>query len=190
MLARKINLIPTEMAVPAGSLKFVKVLNKLSILGVISLILLTISAITLFVFYSIELKKVNSSVASLKNEISSLEKSRKDQGGLAELDLSSVNLIKTEQLLEQILPKTHTTEITLLKEDLINNLKLSTFFSDKFNKVTLTINPQKKICVISTKNIEIGETESNIDAMSSWEVGQSAFQPFIVSIDIFRRFLV
>ncbi|AKM83465.1 hypothetical protein A2422_01160 [Candidatus Woesebacteria bacterium RIFOXYC1_FULL_31_51] len=75
MLARKINLIPTEMAVPAGSLKFVKVLNKLSILGVISLILLTISAITLFVFYSIELKKVNSSVASLKNEISSLEKS-------------------------------------------------------------------------------------------------------------------
>lgn len=66
---------------------------------------------------------------------------------------------------EQILPKAHTTEITILKEDFVNNLKLSTFFSDKFNKVTLTINPQKKICVISTKNVEVGETESNIDAM-------------------------
>jgi hypothetical protein len=42
---------------------------------------------------------------AIANEISSLEKSRKEQGGLAELDLSAVNLIKTEQLLEQILPK-------------------------------------------------------------------------------------
>lgn len=48
----------------------------------------------------------NDYTKSIANEISSLEKSRKDQGGLAELDLSSVNLIKTEQLLEQILPKT------------------------------------------------------------------------------------
>lgn len=70
---------------------------------------------------------------------------------------------------EQIIPKTTTTEITLLKEDLLNNLKLSTFFSDKFNKITLAIHPQKKICTISTKNTEIGETESSITASLSGE---------------------
>jgi hypothetical protein len=52
------------------------------------------------------MKIENDYTNSIANEISSLEKSRKDQGGLAELDLASVNLIKTEQLLEQILPKT------------------------------------------------------------------------------------
>lgn len=65
---------------------------------------------------------------------------------------------------EQILPKENKTEVTLLKEDLVNNLKLSTFFSDKFNKVTLTINPLKKVFTLSTKNTEIGETESLLTA--------------------------
>ena len=63
---------------------------------------------------------------------------------------------------EQIIPKTHTTEIIILKQDLINTLKLTTLFSDKFKKITFTINPQKKECVISTKNTEIGETKSHI----------------------------
>ncbi|MEK7460473.1 MAG: DNA polymerase III subunit beta [Patescibacteria group bacterium] len=65
---------------------------------------------------------------------------------------------------EQILPKTNTTEITILKEDLINTLKLSTLFSDKFNKITITVSPKQKIFKISTKNTEIGETESNLTA--------------------------
>lgn len=65
---------------------------------------------------------------------------------------------------EQILPKTNTTEVTLLKEDLINTLKLSTLFSDKFNKITFLIDPIQKICSISTKNNEVGETESTLTA--------------------------
>ncbi len=70
---------------------------------------------------------------------------------------------------EQILPKTNTTEMIVLKEDLINTIKLSTLFSDKFNKITININPAKKICSVSTKNSEIGETESNLDATLSGE---------------------
>ncbi len=70
---------------------------------------------------------------------------------------------------EQILPKSHTTEVVLLKQDLINTIKLSTLFSDKFNKVTFSINPEKKIFTISTKNTEIGETESYITATLSGE---------------------
>jgi len=70
---------------------------------------------------------------------------------------------------EQILPKTHTTEVVILKQDLMNTLKLSTLFSDKFNKITFSIDPAKKLCVISTKNTEIGETESNLTATLSGE---------------------
>lgn len=65
---------------------------------------------------------------------------------------------------EQIIPKAHITEVTLLKEDLVSNLKLSTFFSDKFNKITFFIDPAKKIFTLSTKNTEVGETESHITA--------------------------
>ncbi len=70
---------------------------------------------------------------------------------------------------EQILPKTKTTEMIVLKEDLINTIKLSTLFSDKFNKITINIDPIKKICSISTKNSEIGDTESNLTATLNGE---------------------
>ena len=63
---------------------------------------------------------------------------------------------------EQILPKKHTTEIVILKQDLLNAIKLSTLFSDKFNKIQLNINPKDKKCLISTKNTEIGETETSL----------------------------
>lgn len=63
---------------------------------------------------------------------------------------------------EQIIPKNHTTEIIILKQDLINSIKLSTLFSDKFNKIKFTINPLEKKCLISTKNLDIGEIESNL----------------------------
>lgn len=68
---------------------------------------------------------------------------------------------------EQILPKTHTTEVLILKQDLINTLKLSTLFSDKFNGITFIVDPKKKICLISTKNSDVGEIESNITATIS-----------------------
>lgn len=64
----------------------------------------------------------------------------------------------------QIIPKSHTTELTILKQDLINTLKLSNLFSDKFNKITFTVNPKEKICSITTKNAEVGEVESHLTA--------------------------
>lgn len=70
---------------------------------------------------------------------------------------------------EQILPKKHTTEIVLLKQDLLNAIKLSTLFSDKFNKIQLSINPKEKKCVLSTKNMELGETEANLTVTMSGE---------------------
>lgn len=63
---------------------------------------------------------------------------------------------------EQILPKKHTTEIVVLKQDLLNAIKLSTLFSDKFNKIQLVVDPKTKNCLLSTKNTEIGETETSL----------------------------
>lgn len=70
---------------------------------------------------------------------------------------------------EQILPKNNTTEVVMLKQDLINTLKLSTLFSDKFNKIQFIINPPQKKCLISTKNSDIGETEANLTVTMSGE---------------------
>jgi DNA polymerase-3 subunit beta len=70
---------------------------------------------------------------------------------------------------EQIIPKSHTTEVIMLKQDLLDTLKLSTLFSDKFNKITFTADPQQKKCLIATKNTEIGEIESNLTATLSGE---------------------
>lgn len=70
---------------------------------------------------------------------------------------------------EQIIPKTNTTEVIILKQDLINTLKLSTLFSDKFNKIQFIVNPEQKKCLINTKNSDIGETEANLTVTMSGE---------------------
>lgn len=68
---------------------------------------------------------------------------------------------------QQILPKTHNTELVILKQDLLNAIKLSTLFSDKFNRIQLSINPKEKKCVLSTKNSDIGETEASLTVTMS-----------------------
>jgi DNA polymerase-3 subunit beta len=64
----------------------------------------------------------------------------------------------------QIIPKNFTTEVVMLKQDLINTLKVSNIFSDKFNQVHLTIDPKAKIFKIQTKNSDIGENSTSVDA--------------------------
>ncbi len=64
----------------------------------------------------------------------------------------------------QIIPKTSTTEIVALKQDIMNALKISNIFSDKFNQVHLTIDPKKKLFEIQTKNSDVGENQTQVDA--------------------------
>lgn len=65
---------------------------------------------------------------------------------------------------KQIIPKGYTTEVIILKQDLINSLKISNIFSDKFNKTNFIIHPKDKIFEINTKNADIGENTTKIDA--------------------------
>lgn len=66
---------------------------------------------------------------------------------------------------KQIVPKEFKTEVTLLKQDLINALKTSHIFSDVFNRVSLNIQPKEKKLQIRTKNAEVGENESDLDVV-------------------------
>ncbi len=65
---------------------------------------------------------------------------------------------------KQIIPKEHKTEVIVIKQDLINALKISNVFSDKFNKVLMEINPKEKIFNIKTKNTNTGESSIEIDS--------------------------
>lgn len=64
----------------------------------------------------------------------------------------------------QIIPKGYTTEAVLLKQDLLNALKISNIFSDKFNQVHLDIDPKGKKFEIQTKNSDVGENVTGVDS--------------------------
>ena len=71
---------------------------------------------------------------------------------------------------KQIIPKEHTTEVVVLKQDIVNILKNINVFSNKFNQINFYINPKEKIFKISSKNENIGEIVDNIDAALSGEI--------------------
>ncbi len=70
---------------------------------------------------------------------------------------------------KQIIPKNSTTEAVILKQDLIDALKLSNIFSDKFNQVNFKVNPSQKTCEIKTKNNDIGENITTLNAAITGE---------------------
>ncbi len=64
-----------------------------------------------------------------------------------------------------IIPKEEMTKVVLMKQDLINTLKLSTVFADKFFQVIFTISPDNKQITIHSKNSDIGSSLSLVDAV-------------------------
>ena len=66
----------------------------------------------------------------------------------------------------QIIPKSFTTEVVVLKQDFLNALKVSNIFSDKFNQVHITVDPKEKVFEIQTKNVDVGENKTQVDGLS------------------------
>lgn len=64
---------------------------------------------------------------------------------------------------KQIIPKNFSTEIIVLKQDLINTIKSANVFSDKFNQINLTVASKKKQIECSAKNPDIGEYSGVIE---------------------------
>ncbi len=63
-----------------------------------------------------------------------------------------------------IIPKEEETKVVILKQELINTLRLSTLFADKFYQVLLSVSLENKNIVISSRNNDVGSSVSNIEA--------------------------
>ena len=70
---------------------------------------------------------------------------------------------------KQIIPKEYKTEVVVLKQDIINTLKNTNVFSDKFNQVSFSINPTEKTFTVSSRNENVGEVTDAVDAAITGE---------------------
>ncbi|MEK7080829.1 MAG: DNA polymerase III subunit beta [Patescibacteria group bacterium] len=93
-----------------------------------------------------------------------------------QISFSSDNIYLTSRVIDgifpdyrQIIPKDSSTDVVVLKQDLLNALKLSNIFSDKFNQVNLLIKPREKILELSSVNNDIGENKTYLDAVINGE---------------------
>jgi DNA polymerase-3 subunit beta len=65
---------------------------------------------------------------------------------------------------KQILPKEEKTHVVVLKQDLINALRVSNIFSDNFNQMNIAVESGAKQISLKTKNSNIGENKNTVDA--------------------------
>ncbi len=70
---------------------------------------------------------------------------------------------------KQIIAKEFKTEVIILKQDLINTLKLSNIFSDNLNQINIKVSVINKTLEIKSKNSDIGE---NINKLSATIIGE------------------
>ncbi len=70
---------------------------------------------------------------------------------------------------KQLIPKQYLTEAVLLRQDIIDKLKLTTVFSGKLQQVRLKIYPNEKLIEVESKSDEVGETTQQIDAVLKGE---------------------
>jgi DNA polymerase-3 subunit beta len=99
-----------------------------------------------------------------------------------QISFSSDNIYLTSRIIDgifpdykQIIPKDSLTSAVVLKQDLLNALKLSNVFSDKFNQVNLKISPKEKVFELSSANNDIGENKTFLDAVLSGEIIELGF---------------
>lgn len=82
---------------------------------------------------------------------------------------------------QQIIPKEYKTEVIVLKQDLLNALKISNFFSDSFNQINIKVLLGEKRVAFKTKNSNIGETVNKISAnLAGEEIEVNFNQKYIV----------
>lgn len=99
-----------------------------------------------------------------------------------QISFSSDNVYLTSRIIDgvfpdyrQIIPKKFLTEVVVLKQDLLNALKLSNIFSDKLNQVNLKIIPKDKVFELSSYNNNIGENKTRLDTVVNGEDVELSF---------------
>ncbi len=86
---------------------------------------------------------------------------------------------------KQIIPKSTSSEVVALKHDLINALKVSTLFTDKFNQANISISVKNKTITLTTKNSDVGENKTVISASVEGEDYSANFNQKYLS-DVFQ----
>lgn len=93
-----------------------------------------------------------------------------------QISFSSDNTYLTSRIIDgifpdyrQIIPKESSSSVVVLKQDLLNALKISNIFSDKFNQVNLKILPKEKVLELSSSNNDVGENKTYLDAVINGE---------------------
>ncbi len=76
---------------------------------------------------------------------------------------------------KQIIPKSFSTNVTLLKEDIINTIKSSNIFSDSLNQLKFKINPKENKTEIEVKNNDIGEFNEIITTTIEGDILELSF---------------
>jgi DNA polymerase-3 subunit beta len=91
-----------------------------------------------------------------------------------QISFSNTNVYITSRLTggsypnyRQIMPKESKTEVVILKSDLQNILKSIMVFSDKFNQIDLVVNPNEKVCTMTSRNGDTGEGIVSVEAALS-----------------------
>ncbi|MGI9118017.1 MAG: hypothetical protein ACR2IQ_00505, partial [Minisyncoccia bacterium] len=70
---------------------------------------------------------------------------------------------------KQIIPKESKTDVVILKNDILNAVKTSNVFTDKFNHIVLSIDTTTKTMVISSKSTDVGIFTSSIPSTINGE---------------------
>ncbi len=93
-----------------------------------------------------------------------------------QLSISSNGIYFTTRLIDGafpdyhlILPKEEETKIVMMKQELLNTLRLSTVFSDKFYQVVFNAKKGEKSVSIESKNNDIGSSDTIVDAVIEGE---------------------
>lgn len=105
-----------------------------------------------------------------------------------QLSLESSGGYLTSRLIEgsfpdyqKIIPKEFVTEFTALKGDVLHILRKAAVFSDKFNQVTLTVDPKAGTVAVHAQNPDVGDVQESLSASITGEA---------VSISFNLRYLV
>lgn len=82
---------------------------------------------------------------------------------------------------KQLIPGAHNTQVVVLKQDLINALKLTNVFSGKLQQIVFKVYPDDKAFEVESKNMDIGESTTSIDAALSGEDIEMRFNQRLIS---------
>jgi DNA polymerase-3 subunit beta len=76
---------------------------------------------------------------------------------------------------QEIIPKEYKTEIVLLRDEFINQIKTASLFTGNTNEIKVNVNQKQGEIKISSQNTELGENQSNLKAKIKGEDVEISF---------------